>query len=72
MELQFYQNKDFYNQNNELVQVLENPNLFAKDVIISLGYDVNEFEDDEVRIFSLDSPKYDTTADPPENNHKRL
>lgn len=72
MELQFYQNKDFYNQNNELIKVLENPNLFVKDVIISLGYDVNEFEDDEVRIFSLDSPKYDTTADPPENNHKRL
>ena len=32
MELQFYQNKDFYNQDNELIQVLKNPNLFVKDV----------------------------------------
>ncbi len=72
MELQFYQNKDFYNQDNNLIEVLENPNLFVKDVIVSLGYDVSEFNGDEVRIFSLDSPKYDTTADPAESNHKRL
>jgi hypothetical protein len=37
-----------------------------------LGYDTEEFKEDEIKIFSLNSPKYDTTADPPESNHKEL
>lgn len=72
MELQFYQKKNFYNEKGNLIEVLADPNLFVKDVNICFGFDISEFDEDKVQIFSLNSPKYDTTADPPESNHKLL
>lgn len=72
MELQFYQKKNFYNEKGNLIAVLADPNLFVKDVNICFGFDISEFDEDKVQIFSLNSPKYDTTADPPESNHKLL
>lgn len=73
MELQFYQKRDFFDRFGQPLKILDEPNLFVKDVIVSFGYDISEFDSDKVQIFSLDSPKYIPTNNPvDEANHKKL
>ena len=72
MELSFYQNADFKDYNGDLIIAGQDNDLFVKDIIISLGYEASEFEDDIVKIYCLDSPKYSSTAFPPEANHREI
>lgn len=46
------------------------PNIFVKDIYLSLGYDSTSFDTDTIFIYSLDSSQYIATADPSESNHK--
>lgn len=57
--------KDFLG--NEIIS-----NLFANDIYVSCGYDINEFDDEMVRVYTLDSATYSRTASPLTNNHKTL
>lgn len=48
------------------------PNIFVKDIYLSLGYDSTSFDTDTIFIYSLDSSQYIATADPAESNHKEV
>lgn len=74
MELSFYQNSDFKNHDGELLNAenIADNNLFVRDIIISLGYEAEEYEDDIVQIYCLESPKYSPTTFPPELNHREI
>lgn len=67
MELLLVQNSDFYNTDNQLVAYkTENgdyfpDNIFVQQPYISLGYDLNDVFEDEVRLYTLDSEEYDAT-----------
>lgn len=67
MELLLVQNSDFYNTDNQLVAYkTENgdyfpDNIFIQQPYISLGYDLNDVFEDEVRLYTLDSEEYDAT-----------
>lgn len=61
-----YQN-DFFGTKQDI-----DPNLFVKDVYISLGYGVEEFDEEMVNIYTLQSSNYVRTAEPFENNHRRI
>lgn len=72
MTLEFFQNKDFLDSSGQPVphEGLP-PNLFVKDIVISLGYDSSEFEDNTLMLYTLDNSSYDATADP-DANEKNL
>jgi hypothetical protein len=77
--LEFYQiSGSFKKADGNLIESTDSlgnllaPNLFVKDVYLTLGYDVSEFEEEMIKIYSLDSPSYVITASPIENNHKNL
>ena len=79
MELQFYQTPGtFVDVEGEAVpfkDFLDNliaPNIFLKDPYISLGYDISEFDEEMVQIYTFDSKKYTATASPLTNNHKKI
>lgn len=86
MELLFYEEPGtFFDKNGDQIPYLKewsndgdteiyrvDDNIFVKDIFISFGYDVNEFEDNTIRIYTFDSSQYDRYLDPPENNHKEL
>lgn len=67
MELLLVQNSDFYNTENELVayQTEEGErfpdNIFVQQPYVSLGYDLNDVVQDEVKLYTLDSETYDAT-----------
>ena len=73
MTLEFFQNKDFVDSSGQSVphEGLP-PNLFVKDIVVSLGYDSSEFEDNTLILYTLDNSSYDATADPITNNNKNL
>lgn len=79
MELQFYQIPRTFKDNdgneipykNFLGQLIK-PNLYVKDVYISLGYDVSQFDEEMIQIYTLDSTTYSRTANPLSNNHKEI
>ena len=73
MRLWFYQEKEsFKNHKNEVVNPHISPNIFIKDVSVSLGYDANHFENDTIILYTMDSQKYDAKTIPLENNHRQL
>lgn len=67
MELLLVQNSDFYNTDNKLVAYKTEDgdyfpdNIFVQQPYISLGYDLNDVFEDEVRLYTLDSEEYDAT-----------
>lgn len=67
MELLLVQNSDFYNTDNQLVAYATEKgdrfpdNIFVQQPYISLGYDLNDVFEDEVRLYTLDSEEYDAT-----------
>lgn len=71
---EFYQEKNFKDAEGVDIPATDflgnpvAPNLFIKDVYITLGYDVSEFDDEMVRIYSLNSPTYVATAEEGQNN----
>lgn len=79
IELQFYQTagtfKDKDGQSIPYQDFLRHyikPNLYVKDVYVSLGYDANEFNEEMVQIYTLDSTAYSRMASPLTNNHKQV
>ena len=46
------------------------PNLFVKDIVVTLGYDIGDYENDTLIIFSSNSTSYKKNAD--KNNHKTI
>ena len=63
MNLQFFQSDNFYNSQNELIAHNVPVNLFVKDIIISLGYDSSQFENDTLMLYTLDNSSYAAIAD---------
>ena len=79
IELQFYQKAgSFKDRDNQLIPYQDfldhyiKPNLYVKDVYVSLGYDVSEFDKEMIQIYTLDSTTYSRTASPLTNNHKKV
>lgn len=73
MELWFYQREgSFLNNEYKVVAPHKAPNIFVKDIAISLGYDTESFENDTLIIYTMDSVKYDVKKVPSESNHKQL
>lgn len=80
INLQFYQKYESFKDNEgniishqDYFRKLLNPNIFVKDIYISLGYDVNEFEDEMIKIFSLNSPTYTASSViEKQKNYKKL
>lgn len=69
MELLLVQNSDFYNVENNLVEYKDASgevfpdNIFVQNPYISLGYDLNDVIEDDVRLYTLDAETYDATYD---------
>lgn len=73
MELWFYQKEgSFLNNEHKAVAPHKAPNIFVKNIAISLGYDTESFENDTLIIYTMDSVKYDVKKVPSESNHKQL
>ena len=79
MELQFYQKPGSFIDidGNEIpfMDFLGNyiaPNIYLKDPYITLGYDINEFDEEMVTIYTFDSTTYSATAQPLPSNHKQV
>lgn len=79
MELQFYQEPGSFVDidGNEIpfTDFLGNyiaPNLYLKDPYITLGYDISEFDEEMVTIYTFDSTTYSATAQPLPSNHKQV
>ena len=73
MELWFYQKEgSFLNHERKAVTPHKAPNIFVKNIAISLGYDTESFENDTLIIYTMDSIKYDGEKVPFESNHKQL
>lgn len=74
MKLYFFQQKgSFKNIKGEIISSLNTPNnILTKDIVISLGYDAQQFDNDTLILYSLDSKKYDITLSPLEDNHKKI
>lgn len=70
---EFYQDKDsFLNINKEVITHDVGPNLFIKDLYISVGYDSSAFDTDTVVIFSHNDNQYEATTMPPEKDYKKI
>lgn len=79
MELQFYQEpSSFVDVDGEEIpfkDFLGNyiaPNIYLKDPYITLGYDISEFDEEMVQIYTFDSTTFNATAQPLTNNHKQI
>lgn len=66
MRLVFYQKGDFFLEDGTYIDYTEYPysNLFVQDPYVSLGYDVNSFEEDTVLLGTHDSLTYSTQISP--------
>lgn len=79
MELQFYQTPgsfvDIDGEKIPFTDFLGNyiaPNIYLKDPYITLGYDISEFDEEMVQIYTFDSTTFNATAQPLTNNHKQI
>ena len=79
MSLSFYQDNNFKSDDdsvlpsrdflgNDLIQ----PNLFVKDIYISLGYGTEEFDDEKVLLFTDNDSSYKKTVNPEYKNQKQI
>ena len=74
MKLEFFQDKGSFKDKNGIeipCTLTTPPNLFVKDIIISLGYDAQQFENDTVILYTPNSQKYSKDKNEVEN-HKKL
>ena len=79
LKLEFYQNAgSFQDVEGKLIPSKDflgnsiEPNLFANDIYITLGYDVSEFDEELVQIYTLDSTTYSATVNDQTTNHKNI
>lgn len=71
MYLTLFQANDFFTSQGELASSTEDgkkipENIFMKAPYISVGYDISNFDGDDLRIYSSDELSYDCTQDPAE------
>lgn len=71
MYLTLFQANDFFTSQGELASSIEDgkkipENIFMKAPYISVGYDISNFDGDDLRIYSSDELSYDCTQDPVE------
>ena len=71
MYLTLFQANDFFTSQGELASSTEDgkkipENIFMKAPYISVGYDISNFDGDDLRIYSSDELSYDCTQDPVE------
>lgn len=77
MELLLVQSSDFYNKDNELVPYKDGigqvypDNIFVKNPYVSLGYDIHDVLEDEVRLYTFDDKTYDSTNPNTKTMHVR-
>jgi len=48
------------------------PNLYVKDVYLCLGYDTSEFDDEMIKVYTLDTLTYSRKTEPFMDNAKRI
>ena len=48
------------------------PNLYVKDIYLCLGYDVSEFDDEMIKIYTLDTTTYSRKIEPFTDNAKKI
>lgn len=74
IELEFYEKPETFKNSLGVDIPWEGlpPNIFVKDIYVSLGYDSSSFETDTLMLYSLDSSQYIATEDPLEDNHKKV
>lgn len=77
MRLKFYQRPNtFFDKKKELIpykddfEMLLLPNLFTKDTYICLGYDISEFDNDAITLFTTNSSTYSSVNTDEENEKK--
>lgn len=66
IDIEFYQKGNFANEKGEINLALEDwdkrpkvmPNLFVRDVYVSLGYGVEEFDEEKALVYTLDKETY--------------
>ena len=71
MYLTLFQANDFFTSEGELAPSIEDgkkipENIFMKAPYVSVGYDISNFDGDDLRIYTSDELSYDCTKDPVE------
>lgn len=69
IEIFLYQEKDFYDKENNYVPIADLDNIFVKDVELSLGYDALDYNEDTVILYTTNNRTYTVNA---ANNLKTL
>ena len=80
IDIEFYQKGNFANDKGEINLALEDwdkrpkvmPNLFVRDVYVSLGYGVEEFDEEKVLVYTLDKETYGAEWVNGTENHKEI
>ena len=81
IDIEFYQKGNFANDKGEINLALEDwdkrpkvmPNLFVRDVYVSLGYGVEEFDEEKVLVYTLDKETYGAEwVNEGTKNHKEI
>jgi hypothetical protein len=74
MKLYFFQQKgSFKNSYDDIVSHLNTPaNILTKNIIVSLGYDAEQFDNDTLILFTSSPKKYSKSISPIEDNHKLI
>lgn len=80
IDIDFYQKGNFANDQGEINLALEDwdkrpkvmPNLFVRDVYVSLGYGVEEFDEEKVLIYTLNKDTYGAEWVNGIENHKKI
>lgn len=75
IEVEFFQDNQSFKINPNSINYVDTtgyaPNLFVKDIVVTLGYDIGDFKDDTLIIFSSNPTSY-KAGDTDENNHKTI
>lgn len=60
IQVRFYQKKNFVNEDGQLIEVAEEPNLFVKNFEVHFGYALENFSDETVLLYTLKGDYYAT------------
>lgn len=60
IQVRFYQKKNFVNEDGQLIEAVEEPNLFVKNFEVHFGYALENFSDETVLLYTLKGDYYAT------------
>lgn len=60
IQVRFYQKKNFINEDGQLIEAVEEPNLFVKNFEVHFGYALENFSDETVLLYTLKGDYYAT------------